>query len=394
MFLLPFLIIVFNLFIILYPKEVIGASKEGISLWFNNVFPSILPFLIGTNLLISLGVVHFLGTLLEPVMRPLFNVPGVGGFAFVIGITSGYPVGAKVTSSLYLNGDLTKEEAQRLLSFTNNSGPLFMLGAVAIGMFDSVVSGYFIMLIHYLGAITTGLLFRFYKYDPSIINKKTTSSQNILKKAFLNQKKARLNDTRKFGALLGEAVRDSMDIIAQIGGFIILFCVLVKIINIVEINTLFKNLISPVGNKLGIDNSIYDGIFIGIFEITNGAKLLSQNSNLSFYSVLAAAGIIAWGGLSIHAQTISILSKTDLKISIYLFSKILHSFFTICYGILLFPLFKENIVKLSPVANFFHNNIFDKLIFSSVEFTASLIFIFIIALVCQLILIRLRSGRN
>ena len=39
-----------------------------------------------------MGVVHFLGVLLEPLMRPLFNVPGVGAFALSMGLAAGYPM--------------------------------------------------------------------------------------------------------------------------------------------------------------------------------------------------------------------------------------------------------------------------------------------------------------
>ena len=57
---------------------------------------------------------------------------GIGAFALTIGITSGYPVGAKVTSDLYKDNNCTKEEAERLIAFTNSSGPLFIISAVGI----------------------------------------------------------------------------------------------------------------------------------------------------------------------------------------------------------------------------------------------------------------------
>ena len=58
-----------------------------------------------------------------------------GAFALAMGITSGYPVGAKVAKDLYNNKLCTKIEAERLLSFTNSSGPLFIIGTVGISMF-------------------------------------------------------------------------------------------------------------------------------------------------------------------------------------------------------------------------------------------------------------------
>ena len=61
-------------------------------------------------------------------MRPIFNIPGEGAFPFVMGIISGYPMGAKIISKFKQQGICTNEEAERMLSFTNNSGPLFIIG--------------------------------------------------------------------------------------------------------------------------------------------------------------------------------------------------------------------------------------------------------------------------
>ena len=63
-------------------------------------------------------------------MRPIFNVPGEGAFAFIMGIISGYPVGAKIVSDFKSRNICTDVECERLLAFTNNAGPLFIVGTV------------------------------------------------------------------------------------------------------------------------------------------------------------------------------------------------------------------------------------------------------------------------
>ena len=63
-------------------------------------------------------------------MRPLFGVPGEGAFALIMGTISGYPMGAKIVADLKEKESVNKVEAERLLAFTNNSGPLFVIGAV------------------------------------------------------------------------------------------------------------------------------------------------------------------------------------------------------------------------------------------------------------------------
>ena len=63
-------------------------------------------------------------------MRPLFNVPGESAYAFIMGLISGYPVGAKIVTDLRKTNLCSKDEGERMLCFTNNSGPLFIIGTV------------------------------------------------------------------------------------------------------------------------------------------------------------------------------------------------------------------------------------------------------------------------
>ena len=98
----------------------------------------LLPFFVFSHVLIGLGVVHFLGVLLEPIMRPLFNVPGTGSFVLAMGLASGFPLGAVLTNKLRQDRLCSKVEAERLLSFTNTADPLFMFGAVAVGMLSLI----------------------------------------------------------------------------------------------------------------------------------------------------------------------------------------------------------------------------------------------------------------
>ncbi len=116
--------------LIIFSKSNISSSKSGLILWANTIVPSLLPFFIATELLSHTSVITFLGKALKYIMRPIFNVPGEGAFAFIMGIISGYPIGAKIVSDLYKNKICTKLEAERLTAFTNNSGPLFIIGTV------------------------------------------------------------------------------------------------------------------------------------------------------------------------------------------------------------------------------------------------------------------------
>lgn len=98
-------------------------------------------------------------------MKPIFNVPGCGAYAMLMGIISGYPIGAKIVTNFRENGMCSKEECERLLAFTNNSGPLFIIGTVGISMFYNSLIGVLLFITHLLACLTVGFIFRFWKNE-------------------------------------------------------------------------------------------------------------------------------------------------------------------------------------------------------------------------------------
>ena len=122
--------VLFTIFLVIFSKSNLTAAKNGLKLWANNVVPSLLPFFIATNLLSHTNVIKYVSKACNKFMRPIFNVPGECAYAFILGLISGYPVGAKIVTDLKDNNLCTTEEAERMLCFTNNSGPLFIVGTV------------------------------------------------------------------------------------------------------------------------------------------------------------------------------------------------------------------------------------------------------------------------
>ena len=87
----------------------------------------------------------------------------VGAYAMLMGSISGYPSGAKIVTNFRQNNMCTKEECERLLAFTNNSGPLFIIGTVGISLFYDSLIGVLLFITHLLACLTVGILFRFWK---------------------------------------------------------------------------------------------------------------------------------------------------------------------------------------------------------------------------------------
>ena len=115
----------------------IDSTKNGLSLWWEVVLPSLFPFVVLSNLITKTAIPMFFGKVLNPVMKFIFNLPGISALPLFLGMTGGYPIGAKVTSDLRSNNQISKNIANRLIAFTNNSGPLFITGAIGIGLYGN-----------------------------------------------------------------------------------------------------------------------------------------------------------------------------------------------------------------------------------------------------------------
>ena len=317
-------ILFFIVTIIINPRQTIDAALNGMQLFTTAVFPSLFPFFVSTELLIHLGFVNIMGVLLEPIMRPMFNVPGNGAFAFSLGIISGYPVGAKTTVNLRQNNLCSKIEAERLLTFCNNAGPLFILGSVATAMFNHPGIGAMLFISHLCSALTVGFVFRFYKFKDTF-SKKTAPNKphhNILKAVLLQIKRAKEKETRSFGEMLGDAICNAIHILLIIAGFIVFFSVFISLLNNLHIITFTSKILSVVLVPLGVDAALIPSMVSGFFEITTGIKLASSCASVNLAQRLIVTSVIlGWAGLSVHCQVISIVSKSDIRIIPYIVGK-------------------------------------------------------------------------
>lgn len=342
--------------LISFPQESVDASIRGLDMWWKIVFPSLLPFFIVSEMLIGFGVVKFIGVLLEPLMRPLFRVPGVGGFVWAMGMASGYPAGAKLTARLRQEGQLTKIEAERLVTFTNCSNPLFIFGAVSVGFFYNAKLGIILALAHYLGNFTVGIIMRFHGKDNRSSSK--SNSKFSLKQAFKELHRTRIKDDRPIGKLLGDAVMSSIQTLLMIGGFIILFSVINQLLSNLQIIEFLGHIVAVFLQILHLPESFSIPLISGLFEITLGNKLTSQVEDVTLmHQAIIASVILAFNGFSVQAQVASILAQTDINFKPYFIARLFHMVFAGVYTLLLWnPIYetfnKNDFSNAVPVAFF------------------------------------------
>lgn len=324
-------VVFLTLSLVMYPQEGFKAGVDGLKLFWDVVFPSLLPFFILSELLLGVGIVHALGVLLEPLMRPLFSVPGVGAFALSMGLAAGYPMDAVITSKFRKNKLCTRIEGERLLAFTNTADPLFMFGAVAVGMFHSPQLGMLLAIAHYISAFMVGLAFKFYgvraerTYREEDIVQESRVKGNIFKRSFGEMMRAREEDGRTLGKLLGDAVNDSIKTLLMICGFIIFFAVLFKVLSLSGIVPLLALPIEMVFRMIGLDVGLVQSFVAGLFEIDIGSAMAAQTSAPLIEQLIIVSFIIAWSGLSVHAQVASVLTGTDIRMTPYMVARLLHA---------------------------------------------------------------------
>ncbi|MDD2233440.1 MAG: sporulation integral membrane protein YlbJ [Desulfitobacteriaceae bacterium] len=331
---LPLVLLAAGMFI--NPQDVLASAAEGLNLWWRFVLPALLPFFILSELLIGQGFVHFLGVMLEPLMRPLFHLPGKASFVVVMGYTSGFPLGAILTARLRKQAEITREEGQRLLAFTNNPSPGFMFGAVASGMLGKPGLGIILASAVYLANLTVGFLFRFYR---SAKNSRQPAPTPSLKKAFQEMKQAQALDARPFGQILGDSIRNSVTTVITVGGFVVFFSVVIRLLTTWHISETLAVLLQLLsGGLLPLERLV--SIINGLFEMTLGCQGTIQNFPVLSQQIAVLSFLLGWSGLSVFAQIASFTAETDLKMGPFVFARILHAFIALGLSQLLLLLVK------------------------------------------------------
>ncbi|MGN0136281.1 nucleoside recognition domain-containing protein [Anaerotignum sp.] len=316
-----------------FPEAMLAASAESVQLWLTKVFPSLFPFIAACSLLLHIGAAERMGAILRPLMQPLFRLPGIAAFPFFLGILSGYPMGAKITAMLYEKKLLTLEEAQHILVFSNNPGPLFLIGTIGVGFFHMPILGYLLLFSSFFGAVVTGILWRFRR-----------------KNAFFSPRTSPASVSEfSVTEALSASVSDAVNTILLIGGYLILFG---AISEAMEQANLFS-LLSCLLFFLPLAPETLRGFCSGILEMTNGAYLLSLSPDGLRLRLALVAFLVSFGGLSILGQTFGVLARLPISKKSYIKGKALNGLFSCLFFYFLYPFFEQNAQKAVPVFSFF-----------------------------------------
>ena len=259
--------------------EAAQAVRDGLALCAGSVIPALFPFLAVSGLLTALDAGE------SPALGPLARLLGcsrAGARAFLLGLTGSYPVGARTVAQLYRRGGISRREACRLLLFSNNCGPAFILGVAGLGCFGSLRAGVLLWGVHILAALVIALALPRQAAEPS-------------------ERPGSVPARPPLVPALIAAVRDAAGTMVYICGFVVFFLVLLRV----------------MGRVTGLSHPVLSGAV----ELTQGILALPHTRR----GFVWAAGLLGWGGLSVHGQSAAVLSGTDLPMGPYLAAKAAHA---------------------------------------------------------------------
>jgi sporulation integral membrane protein YlbJ len=314
-----------------FPYAALEASLRGLSIWWEVLFPALFPFFVISELLLGFGIVHFFGKLLDPLMRPLFRLPGIGAFVVTMGYVSGYPVGARLTAQLWEQKLVNRSEGERLVAFTTTSDPIFLIGAVSVGFFHNAALAPLLAAAHYGGAFVIGLLMRFHDAsspgtpDPAASGTVRRRGRRVAD-ALQAMHQARLLDGRGFGELLRDAIQSALRLMMVVGGLVVFFSVVMELMTRAGAVAALAEGIRLLLSSLGLPSPIADASVFGLFEVTLGARAAGDAETELLHKAAIAAWVLSWGGLSVHAQVASLISRTDMRYGPLLRARLLHAF--------------------------------------------------------------------
>lgn len=283
--------------LVLFPAASAQGAREGLKLAFNSVLPSLLPFAVFSTAVIQSGASRVLSSFASRAFVRLFNLPPVGATAFITGLFGGYPSGVKAICDMGEKGEITQDEAEKLLSFCNNPGIVFMVSVVGIGAFGSAARGAELYIAIVISSILTGVMMR-------------GGGARYERLCVRDEIKAYRNGKKSSALVLGKSVSSSALAMANVVSAIVVFNSVIEAFSLTRYPLL-----------------------CGIVEMTRGVFLAGEAKNLPL-----AAFFAAWGGISVHAQSSAVVSALELDMKKYFIGKALGAIlaFVITYSFVLF----------------------------------------------------------
>lgn len=272
-------------------KTAISGATEGVRLCISTVIPSLFPFFLVSGVLVS--VVGFGNTSLFSVL----GVPKGADKLLLVGFLGGYPVGAQSVSQQVQNGNLSRQDAERLLAFCSNAGPAFLFGMGAT-IFGQVWICWLLWGIHVIAALAVACL----------LPRGHPGALGVCEKAA----------STSLTAVMARSLRS----MALVCGWIVAFR------TVIAFAARWFLWLLPGNLQL---------LMVGLTELTNGCCDLQDISSLGLRMQLFSV-FLGFGGLCVLLQTHSVIAGSGLTGRLYFPGKVAQAAisYLLCLGVQMF----------------------------------------------------------
>lgn len=280
-------------------------AATGLGLWFDKMIPSLLPFMILSGIMVRMRLTDKAAMVIYPIVRPLYKVRKNVCYAMLMGFLCGFPMGARVVDDLYQRGMIVKREAEYLLAFCNNIGPVYFCSFALPLIGRELVLPYLFGM--YGIPLLYGLALRYTRFrDISLSPREDMKGYGAFVAACENR-----------GISLGErlleethnSIQASVQSMLSLGGYMILF----NLLNLIP-HILFGRPLPLLAPLLEITGGLRQ-----LWDAALQSGLPARNGFSALFSLLA----LSFGGLSCIAQTYSCIGGSDLSVGDYVLHKIM-----------------------------------------------------------------------
>ncbi|MDR3293783.1 MAG: hypothetical protein LBT20_06770 [Clostridiales bacterium] len=281
-----------------------ASVLRGLKLFFESVFPSVFPFAILSGLILNVVTIETeKENFLKKTFSKLFSLPPSFGYAFLLSLLSGYPVGARLTHALCRKKNTDPKQVIAATALTSVAGPLFLLNVVGFKFFGDIKIGIILVFSQVTAALLSGFIFRpkgqSYVQPPQIFDDKRNTP--------------RVQSETKLFDLVGESITASVSSMLSVGGTIAFFYMLSDMLK----NSPFLTPILELLTRVTKNPQASDGILFGLIEMTRGAADVAVSGLPLVFAVPAAAALVAFGGLSVAVQNLICLKGSALTVRAY-----------------------------------------------------------------------------
>lgn len=290
-------LLLFTILFFLYPDTCFSGAYNGIKLWLFTVIPSLLPFILVTNLILELQLLPILASWLYPIFRPLLGITPNGCFPALMGMLSGYPIGAKNCADLIKNKAISTKEGQYLLSFVNNPSPMFLTTYLASQCLNCSSFSHLFYFIILLSSLLCSIIYRIFilkeGFYPSFASYDATTSYT--------------SEKVSIGRAMDQAITNGFETMIKIGGYVLFFSILASLLEYFCHCTPIKC------------------ICLALLEMTTGIHVLSLQSFSLQIKIILTLACASLGGLSSVCQTQSVIAGSGLSIKLYIKTKLIQT---------------------------------------------------------------------